>query len=130
MLNFVKNPSMAVLDKMADDLGMYRFSEFVKDPDKYRTRMDNILELASHGSDTLRNSIDQYEFQFDIWKTDKLERLEDIVLGQGYQLNEVEFKPRVEQSDRGNGRYKIVVEFVIKKGKDANDKKLLRGVNF
>ena len=110
----------AVLDKMADKVGLFRFSEFCKNPDAYRPKKTNTLDIVSHGSDHLRHLVDSYEFKFGHWKTDSLERIEDIVLGQGYKLEELDIEPVVEQSYKGNGKYKLCVNFIIKKeGKDA-----------
>lgn len=104
------------LDNLAKQLGMATFKEFSQNPAKYRQRHDSILEQVSHGSDNLRRHVDGYQYKFGLYTTNKLERIHEIIENEGYQLSDIELKPHVEQSARGNSKYKILVEFVVKDG--------------
>lgn len=95
--------------------GMPTFEEFQKNPDKYKGRADEILESADK-STTVKQFRDLIErqtysaFGFDCGTS--LEKVERVILGEGYVLTDMQMVPRV--SPEIGGKVRINIDFVPK----------------
>lgn len=118
--------NLGFAELLAKKVGFVTFEEFCKDPERWTKKHNEILDIVSHGSDNLRRVAAEYEYKFGLYTTDKLERLEEMVLNEGYRVEDLEIKPHVEQSYKGNGRYKFCVEFILKKNKEVSDARMGR----
>lgn len=114
----VERESNMDFDKVMADpkkYGMPTFAEFAKNPAQWKLAKDHLFSAISNGSKTMSQFIEDQEYEFMGYKSKSLEEMERIVKNEGYELHDLEMKPRFV--DVGNVKGKLLVELKVKKRK-------------
>lgn len=93
-------------------VGFPTFDEFKKNPDKYRSRKDEVLASADHGSIDLRSLVRTHKYEIEGYRCDNLETVERVAKDEGIDLGQLEMKPEIIPI--GAGKCDILVRFVKK----------------
>lgn len=106
--------SLTLDDIMADPtrFGMPTFDEFSKNPDKYKSRADDLLEKADVGSVNLKNIVRKYKYQVFGFDCDSLERVERIMKEEGHISTDFNMVPEIIPC--GQNKCEILVKFELK----------------
>ena len=90
------------------------FDEFKKNPDKWRSRPEEIFESADASTISLREKLKSQKYSWkDQYVCDSLEQLERIAKEEGFSPTDLEMMPkaRSQNGTSADGDIEIIVEF-------------------
>jgi hypothetical protein len=109
--------SEASLDDMIDNphkYGLPTIEEFSKNPEKFRTGVESLFEVADKGSTNLNRLIRKHEYRIMGYKCKTLEEVQKIMNAEGRKLDEYVLKPELVRD--AVSKLTCIVTFVLKDG--------------
>lgn len=106
------NLSVAV-DWLVNNSNFPTFSEFIKNPDRWRNRADSIFESADQSSVTFKKNVKKHTYSWkDEYACNSLEQVERIAKEEGLTPLDLEMCPKVRPiHGTDSSKLEIVIQF-------------------